>query len=110
LVLRVKWLQRSPFLRLNNCAVSVVVNITVIFVGAAVMQPKPRSLYTFKPGTHLLRPGEHRIEGALYLSADDTGHFIFSSAGGALQEYLDRVPEALVEELWPHPERHDGAA
>jgi len=67
-------------------------------------------LYVVKPGVHLLRAGEHRIEGALYLSADDTGHFILSSAGGALQEYLDRVPESLVEELWPHAERNDGAA
>jgi hypothetical protein len=99
---------RWPF-SIHHNAVSVVTHVTVIFIGAAVMHA-PRALYVVKPGTHSLRPGDHRIDGALYLPADGTGNFVGSAAGGALQEYLDRVPESLVEELWPHAERNDGAA
>lgn len=94
----------------HHNANSVVTNITVIFIGAAVMQTYPRALYVLKPGAHAVRPGEHRVDGAIYLSDDNAGNFVVSPAGGALQEYLDRVAEALVEELWPHTDRNDSAA
>lgn len=64
-----------------------------------------KRVFEIATGEHSVRAGRHRIEGALYLPGNGAGHCVVSPAGGTLNDYLQRVPESLVEKLWPHGER-----